>query len=119
MQHRIVLKYEFSILGVVNTKLRRQAYSASWWGWWLFGPLQLHRPFVKDAFHGAQTTLFCALDYGLQEMAARADGGGRYYVNCCEARPSARAMVVKDCKRLWDLSEYYLGLKSSNQTEIL
>ena len=70
---------------------------------------------MKDTYHGAQTSLFCALDDGLVSETS----GGRYYANCREARPSGRAMVVKDCKKLWDLSEHYLGLKSSSQSEML
>ena len=99
----------------MDTKLLRSGYQSSWWGWWVFGPLRLHRPFVKDIFHGAQTSLYCALDVGLDDET----NSGRYYANCREARPSGRAMVVKDCKKLWDLSEHYLGLKSSNQSEML
>ena len=103
------------LTGTVDTKLLRSAYQSTWWGWWVFGPLRIHRPFVKDTFHGAQTSLYCALDMGLEAEK----NTGRYYANCREARPSGRAMVVKDCKKLWDLSEHYLGLKTSPQTEML
>ena len=103
-----------NITGTVDTKLLRLGYQSTWWGWWVFG-LRLHRPFVKDTYHGAQTSLFCALDDGLVNESS----SGRYYANCREARPSGRAMVVKDCKKIWDLSEHYLGLKSSSQSEML
>ena len=103
------------LTGTVDTKLLRTAYQSTWWGWWVFGPLRLHRPFVKDTFHGSQTSLYCVLDMGLEAEK----NTGRYYANCREARPSGRAMIVKDCKKLWDLSEHYLGLKTSPQTEML
>ena len=104
----------WTFLGTVDTKLLRLGYQSPWWGWWVFG-LRLHRPFVKDTYHGAQSSLFCALDNGLTSES----NSGRYFANCREARPSGRAMVVKDCKKLWDLSEHYLGLKSSSQSEML
>ena len=50
-----------------------------------------------------QTLIFAAIDGNLDAE----DASGRYFKECREARPSARAMVVKDCLKLWDLSHHY------------
>ena len=55
---------------------------------------------------GAQTTLYCCLDESI------ADHSGRYYSNCKEKRASSNARKEKDQKRLWEISEKLVGLKT-------
>ena len=64
---------------------------------------------IKTPFEGAQTSLYCALDDGV------AGQSGRYYVNCKEAKPHARARSEEDARRLWELSEDMVGLGKENR----
>ena len=43
---------------------------------------------------------------------------GGYYSDCREKRPSQRAQDDRGCKKLWDISEKMVGLRSS-QSEML
>ena len=61
--------------------------------------------FVKTPFHGAQTTLYCALEPSLENES------GHYYSDCRKKRPSRQALIEEDQKKLWDLSEEMVGLK--------
>ena len=91
--------------GVIATDLGRSIGDT-------FGPLgtaimACSRPFIKTAESGAQTSLYCCLDEGL------ADQSGKYYSDCREKRPSARARSDDDAKRLWQLSENLTKLNES------
>ena len=61
--------------------------------------------FIKTPFHGAQTTLYCALEPQLENES------GKYYSDCKEKTPSRNAQNKEDQKRFWDMSEEIVGLK--------
>ncbi|KAM9469449.1 dehydrogenase/reductase SDR family member 13-like [Clarias gariepinus] len=60
--------------------------------------------FFKDAESGAQTTLYCALQEGIEGLS------GQYFSNCGvkKVRPKARDDAV--AKKLWEVSETFCGL---------
>ena len=62
------------------------------------------RPVLKTPEHGAQTTIYCAVDQGI------ADHNGRYYSDCKEKTPKPQALSAEDARRLWDLSEQLTGV---------
>ena len=62
---------------------------------------------VKTPFHGAQTTLYCALEDGIERDS------GRYYSDCKEATPHRNALIKEHWKRLWEISEELVGLKEA------
>ena len=62
-------------------------------------------PFLKSSKEGAQTTIYCATE----EMITV--GTGRYYSDCIEVTPSAKALDKATAKVLWELSEKAVGLR--------
>ena len=60
---------------------------------------------IKKPVHGAQTSLYCALETSLENQS------GRYYADCKEKSPSSKALREEDQKRLWEMSEELTGLK--------
>ncbi|XP_076592082.1 dehydrogenase/reductase SDR family member 13-like [Chaetodon auriga] len=60
--------------------------------------------FTKNTVDGAQTTLHCALQEGLEPLS------GRYFSNCALKEPSAKAKDDAAAKKLWELSERLCGL---------
>ncbi|XP_076590588.1 dehydrogenase/reductase SDR family member 13-like [Chaetodon auriga] len=60
--------------------------------------------FFKNTVQGAQTTLHCALQEGLEPLS------GRYFSNCALKEPSAKAKDDAAAKKLWELSERLCGL---------
>ena len=62
------------------------------------------RPLLKTPEHGAQTTIYCAVDESIAEHS------GRYYSDCKEKTPRPQAQNMEDAKRLWDLSEQLTGI---------
>jgi retinol dehydrogenase 12 len=53
---------------------------------------------------GAQTSLYCCLEESI------ADDSGKYYSDCREKTPSARARNAEDAKKLWAISEKLTNL---------
>ena len=94
------------IAGIINTDLHRHMYK-TWYGW-LCWPI--HQFFVKTPFYGAQTTLYCCLSDSISS--------GGYYSDCRKKSPSQRTSDDRACKKLWDVSEKMVGLRSS-QSEML
>lgn len=92
--------------GIINTDLHRHMYK-TWYGW-LCWPI--HKFFVKTPYYGAQTTLYCCLSDSIQN--------GGYYSDCRQKVPSQKSMDDRACKKLWDMSEKMVGLRSS-QSEML
>lgn len=86
--------------GVVATDLMRHV-SGSWF-FRLLWPIGKH--FIKTPFHGAQTTLFCALEPSIEHHS------GRYYSDCREKQAGRRARNKEDQKRLWGMSERLVGI---------
>ena len=60
--------------------------------------------FIKTPFHGAQTTLYCALEPSLENES------GKYYSDCGRKTPSRKARNEQDQKRFWEMSEEIVGL---------
>jgi hypothetical protein len=48
--------------------------------------------------------LYCSLEESI------ADASGKYYSDCREKTPSARAQNAEDAKKLWELSEKLTNL---------
>ena len=87
------------VTGAISTELNRH-----------LGPVVavlygIGKHFIKTPFHGAQTTLYCALETSLENES------GHYYSDCRKQRPSRNALNEEDQKKLWDLSEEIVGLK--------
>jgi hypothetical protein len=59
---------------------------------------------VKTPESGAQTSLYCCLEESI------ADDNGKYYSDCREKTPSARARSTEDAKKLWEISEKLTNL---------
>lgn len=68
--------------------------------------IQLVRPFTKSLAQGAATTVLCAAHPGV------ADLGGSYFSNCAPTRSSRESDDPEVAKRLWELSESWVGLAS-------
>uniref|UniRef100_UPI0037E7F361 dehydrogenase/reductase SDR family member 13-like n=1 Tax=Semicossyphus pulcher TaxID=241346 RepID=UPI0037E7F361 len=85
--------------GAINSDLARNTSS-------LFQlsltPLNLF--FFKNTVQGAQTTLHCALQEGIEPLS------GRYFSNCTVRELYARAKDDAASKKLWELSERMCGL---------
>ncbi|XP_041652716.1 dehydrogenase/reductase SDR family member 13-like [Cheilinus undulatus] len=60
--------------------------------------------FFKNTVQGAQTTLHCALQEGLEPLS------GRYFSNCTLRNVYAKAKDDAAAKKLWELSERFCGL---------
>ncbi|KAI1893390.1 hypothetical protein AGOR_G00123240 [Albula goreensis] len=85
--------------GAINSELARNASSLV---------LALIKPitmlFFKDVEAGAQTTLHCALQEGIEPLS------GRYFSNCAVQEVSAKARDDAVAKKLWEVSETLSGL---------
>jgi retinol dehydrogenase-13 len=64
-------------------------------------------PFLKDPWHGAQTTVYCAVD---EKIASET---GKYYSDCAVAKTSAQGCDDVLAKQLWDLSIKLVNLQPS------
>lgn len=87
--------------------------------------MPLAKPFMKSAWHGAQTTLYCILDDSIGGRFTRCTTlllndklpinafsemeSGEYYDDCKTASPSSRAMCQESQDRLWSVSEKLSG----------
>ena len=71
----------------------------SWFGW-------IYRFVVKTPYNGAQTTIFCALDKGLENKS------GMYFSDCKEKRANPMSEIVEEQEKLWRFSEKAVGLSS-------
>ncbi|XP_078593062.1 retinol dehydrogenase 12-like [Branchiostoma floridae x Branchiostoma japonicum] len=93
--------------GGVRTELGR--YMTDTYGLWLI----LLRPIIsplmyvvgKSSVQGAQTSLHCALQEGLESKS------GLYFSDCAEKDPSPAGQDDEAAKRLWEVSEEMVGLK--------
>ena len=72
--------------------------------YFLFG--WLYRFVVKTPFNGAQTTIYCAVDKGVEKDT------GKYYSDCQEKQPNPSARIQNEQERLWHLSALATGLVS-------
>ncbi|XP_068172709.1 dehydrogenase/reductase SDR family member 13-like [Antennarius striatus] len=85
--------------GAINTELARNAPNLLHV---LLKPLTLM--FFKNPVQGAQTTLHCALQQGIEPLS------GRYFSNCTVKNLCAKAKDDAAAKKLWELSETLCGL---------
>ncbi|KAM6461044.1 dehydrogenase/reductase SDR family member 13-like [Liasis olivaceus] len=71
---------------------------------WFHMPLRFLKPFLRDCNEGAQTTIYCATEEGIETLS------GQYFARCQqkETWPKARDDVL--AKKLWEFSERLLGL---------
>ncbi|CAJ1065941.1 dehydrogenase/reductase SDR family member 13-like [Xyrichtys novacula] len=60
--------------------------------------------FFKNTVQGAQTTLHCALEEGIEPLS------GRYFSNCTVRELYSKAKDDAAAKKLWELSERFCGL---------
>ena len=91
--------------GVINTEAGRHMKDV--YGVVAFYLMKAFAPLMKTPVAGAQTSLYCCLEESIAEHS------GRYYSDCREKRPSARALNVEDAKRLWEISEKLTKLNQS------
>ncbi|XP_041670207.1 dehydrogenase/reductase SDR family member 13-like [Cheilinus undulatus] len=85
--------------GAINSELTRNTSSILQL---CLRPLTLY--FFKNTVQGAQTTLHCALQEGLEPLS------GRYFSNCTVREVYAKAKDDTAAKKLWELSERFSGL---------
>ncbi|XP_034556945.1 dehydrogenase/reductase SDR family member 13-like [Notolabrus celidotus] len=85
--------------GAINSELTRNTSSISQL---LFKPVNAF--FFKNTVQGAQTTLHCALQEGIEPLS------GRYFSNCTVRELYEKAKDDAAAKKLWELSESLCGL---------
>ncbi|XP_042298462.1 dehydrogenase/reductase SDR family member 13 [Sceloporus undulatus] len=85
--------------GVVNTELFRHSPA---WLKPLFLPISWL--FFRDPTDGAQTSIFCATEEGIEKFS------GRYFADCRPREPKKHARDDAAAKKLWEFSERLLGL---------
>ena len=61
---------------------------------------------MLNPIEGAETTLYCCLNDDIENES------GEYYDQCKKAKPSKQALSEVDQRRLWEVSEKLVGLKS-------
>ncbi|CAJ1074886.1 dehydrogenase/reductase SDR family member 13-like [Xyrichtys novacula] len=84
--------------GVIKTELGRHTGF-----WWRFVVTPLVSPFLVDAEAGAQTTLHCALEPGIEHLSG-------HYFSRCAPLVNLKARDEAAAKKLWELSESFCGL---------
>ncbi|KAK7125577.1 hypothetical protein R3I93_021064 [Phoxinus phoxinus] len=85
--------------GIIKTDIVR--HSTIWWRL-LMAPIVLL--FFTDVDSGAQTSLHCALQEGLEPLS------GRYFSSCAVQNVPAKARDDAVAKKLWEVSESLVGL---------
>ncbi|KAL7976102.1 hypothetical protein Chor_009780 [Crotalus horridus] len=84
--------------GLVRTKIFR--YFPPWVFWF--------RPFIqlllRDSDAGAQTSIYCATEEGIERLS------GRYFADCRPKVPWPQARDDHMARKLWEFSESLLGL---------
>lgn len=87
------------IIGAIKTEIGR--HSDLWWRLFMAPILLL---FFTDVDSGAQTSLHCALQEGLEPLS------GRYFSSCAVRNVPAKARDDAVAKKLWEVSERLVGL---------
>lgn len=87
--------------GVIATELTRHLNA-----WYHAGIVRLFQIIAKTPFYGAQTSIYCALDDAIECET------GMYYSDCAKKNPASQALNKEDQKKLWEISESMVGLKS-------
>ncbi|XP_061638430.1 dehydrogenase/reductase SDR family member 13-like isoform X1 [Phyllopteryx taeniolatus] len=89
--------------GIIYTKLCR---NMSLWQQFLLMPFA--KLFFLDPESGSQTTLYCALQEGIETLS------GRYFSNCALQQVGHKGRDDAQAKKLWEVSERLTGLSSSH-----
>ncbi|XDV54503.1 hypothetical protein PO909_022784 [Leuciscus waleckii] len=85
--------------GAIKTDIGR--HSNLWWRLFMAPILLL---FFSDVDSGAQTSLHCAVQEGLEPLS------GRYFSSCAVQNVPAKARDDAAAKKLWEVSESLVGL---------
>ena len=88
-------------LGVIATELSRHLKA-----WYFACIMSIFQFVIKTPFYGAQTTIYCALDDAIECES------GMYYSDCAKKNPASQALNKDDQKKLWEISESMVGIKS-------
>ncbi|KAL1266384.1 hypothetical protein QQF64_002059 [Cirrhinus molitorella] len=72
--------------------------------WWQLVLVPILLLFFSDVESGAQTSLYCALQEGIEPLS------GRYFSNCAVQNVSAKARDDAVAKKLWEVSERLVAL---------
>ncbi|XP_032071730.1 dehydrogenase/reductase SDR family member 13-like [Thamnophis elegans] len=88
--------------GFVQTEI---AHSHPRWVIWL---LRTVKPFLRGGKSGAQTSIYCATEEGIERLS------GRYFVDCLPKVPWPQACDDQVAEKLWEFSELLLGLTTSD-----
>ena len=86
--------------GVISTELARNSLCARFFYWY-------SSPFTKTTVQGAQTSIYCAVQEGIEELS------GSYFSDCAVASSSGVSQDVEMAKKLWEVSEEMTGVKWS------
>lgn len=97
MQRKI--KHFLYFTGAINSELARNTSSVFQL---LMKPVTAY--FFKNTVQGAQTTLHCALQEGIEPLS------GCYFSNCTVREVYDKAKDDAAAKKLWELSERLCGL---------
>ena len=87
--------------GLIDSELWRHHKEKGSIGEFMLSPFEY---LMKTPFHGAQTTLYCALEPSI------ANDTGLYYSDCKEVSPSPVSLIEEDQKKFWKISEETVGL---------
>jgi len=88
--------------GVIQSELMR--HITGWKGVVLTLAHPLFWYISKDTWHGAQTTIYCAVAPNLEKES------GKYFSNCNLETPTPEALDASVAKKLWEKSESLLGI---------
>ncbi|XP_056900309.1 retinol dehydrogenase 13 [Takifugu flavidus] len=91
--------------GVIRTELGRHVH-----GWFPMLGTLLSLPsllLMKTPTQGSQTTLYCALTPGLEQLS------GRYFSDCAEKETSPEGRDAVAARRLWEESARLVGLRDT------
>ncbi|ETE58147.1 Dehydrogenase/reductase SDR family member 13, partial [Ophiophagus hannah] len=71
---------------------------------WVFQVFGFMKRFRRDSNAGAQTSIYCATEEGIERLS------GQYFVDCRPRVPWPQARDDQVAKKLWEFSERLLGL---------
>uniref|UniRef100_A0A3Q3G322 Dehydrogenase/reductase (SDR family) member 13a, tandem duplicate 1 n=2 Tax=Labrus bergylta TaxID=56723 RepID=A0A3Q3G322_9LABR len=84
--------------GIIKTEIARNTGFL-----WKLVVTPIFAPFLVDAESGAQTTLHCALEPGIEHLSG-------HYFSSCAPLTNLKARDDATAKKLWELSESFCGL---------
>jgi len=84
--------------GVIATELTRYSAAAKFF-------FTLGSPFMKSVKEGAQTSIYCAVEEGIEKYS------GLFFSDCALSESSAASCDEEIAKKLWDVSEKLTGVQ--------